>query len=413
MDMNAAFVGSISESLYDDTPRMIYADWLEDHGEPERAEFIRVQCELEPIRDRYEIDRAAELHGREEDLLRKHQQEWLGRKLTGWDRPFGRSDGAGAEFRRGFVDTVGMPVRTFLGIGAETRQLHPTIRRVVLFRVNGYGERLAACSALEGLPELELACWYSDTDAEAVAASRYLHSLQVLEIWLGRKGALRDGRLNRIMAASNAWPNLRELTLLNPSPETNRRGKRLATEANKIAGRKIAVYRKGYPDLYPLAADFWYLFPGYLPDGRMALANGDHSTSPPTLCVLIFDKKGEFEDILTVSSPEELLGIRADEWFRYKEQIQQHLIDRIGFRPGFVRIRDWRFPYDESGYDSLDWDFSEEIGKLDVENVENPMSYWETDERGFGGDIANRVRSQQYVLGWDRIGDKRGRIHST
>ena len=30
----------------DDAPRLIYADWLEEHGDSARAEFIRVQCEL-------------------------------------------------------------------------------------------------------------------------------------------------------------------------------------------------------------------------------------------------------------------------------------------------------------------------------------------------------------------------------
>lgn len=30
----------------DDTPRLVYADWLQDHDQAERAEFIRVQLEL-------------------------------------------------------------------------------------------------------------------------------------------------------------------------------------------------------------------------------------------------------------------------------------------------------------------------------------------------------------------------------
>lgn len=30
----------------DDAPRLILADWLDDHGEPGRAEFIRAQCEM-------------------------------------------------------------------------------------------------------------------------------------------------------------------------------------------------------------------------------------------------------------------------------------------------------------------------------------------------------------------------------
>lgn len=30
----------------DDLPRLVFADWLNDNGEPERAEFIRIQCRL-------------------------------------------------------------------------------------------------------------------------------------------------------------------------------------------------------------------------------------------------------------------------------------------------------------------------------------------------------------------------------
>src|SRR4051794_13393226 len=30
----------------EDTPRLVYADWLDEHGEPAHAEFIRVQCRL-------------------------------------------------------------------------------------------------------------------------------------------------------------------------------------------------------------------------------------------------------------------------------------------------------------------------------------------------------------------------------
>jgi uncharacterized protein (TIGR02996 family) len=42
---------AVCESPDDDTPRLVFADWLDENGEPERAEFIRVQIEqtkLEP-----------------------------------------------------------------------------------------------------------------------------------------------------------------------------------------------------------------------------------------------------------------------------------------------------------------------------------------------------------------------------
>src|SRR5690349_15504156 len=114
-----AFLRGIAANLYDDAPRLIYADWLDKQGDSDRAEFIRVQCELEPIRDQYEIDRAAEFHRREEELLQEYQQEWLGPELEGWHR--WREDGASADFRRGFVDTISMPVATFLDLATNTR----------------------------------------------------------------------------------------------------------------------------------------------------------------------------------------------------------------------------------------------------------------------------------------------------
>jgi uncharacterized protein (TIGR02996 family) len=40
-----SFLRAIFDAPADDTPRLVYADFLDENGEPERAEFIRVQCE--------------------------------------------------------------------------------------------------------------------------------------------------------------------------------------------------------------------------------------------------------------------------------------------------------------------------------------------------------------------------------
>jgi uncharacterized protein (TIGR02996 family) len=40
-----ALFRAVCESPADDTPRLVYADWLDENGRPERAEFIRLQCE--------------------------------------------------------------------------------------------------------------------------------------------------------------------------------------------------------------------------------------------------------------------------------------------------------------------------------------------------------------------------------
>lgn len=41
-----AFLVRILDANTDDTPRLVFADWLDEHGRPDQAELIRVQCEL-------------------------------------------------------------------------------------------------------------------------------------------------------------------------------------------------------------------------------------------------------------------------------------------------------------------------------------------------------------------------------
>lgn len=41
----AAFLAAITAAPDDDTPRLVFADWLEEHGQGPRAAFIRRQCE--------------------------------------------------------------------------------------------------------------------------------------------------------------------------------------------------------------------------------------------------------------------------------------------------------------------------------------------------------------------------------
>ena len=41
----STFLQSVIEYPYDDVPRQVYADWLEERGDP-RCEFIRLNCQL-------------------------------------------------------------------------------------------------------------------------------------------------------------------------------------------------------------------------------------------------------------------------------------------------------------------------------------------------------------------------------
>jgi uncharacterized protein (TIGR02996 family) len=74
-DEDALLLGII-ENPDADAPRLVYADWLEERGKQERAEFIRVQCELAKLPEG--DPRRARLEPRERRLLKKHKKEWSG-----------------------------------------------------------------------------------------------------------------------------------------------------------------------------------------------------------------------------------------------------------------------------------------------------------------------------------------------
>ncbi len=60
----------------DDLPRLVLADWLDENGQPERAEFVRVQVELShPTAD---VERIRRVKKREMELLAEHESEWAG-----------------------------------------------------------------------------------------------------------------------------------------------------------------------------------------------------------------------------------------------------------------------------------------------------------------------------------------------
>src|SRR6516165_5845774 len=74
MGIEDAFLHDILAHPDDDAPRLIYADWLEEHNNP-RGEFIRVQCALARLDD--EDPRRWPLEQREGELLQQYEQQWL------------------------------------------------------------------------------------------------------------------------------------------------------------------------------------------------------------------------------------------------------------------------------------------------------------------------------------------------
>ncbi len=68
------FLTTIAENPRDQTARLVYADWLEEHDQAPRAEFIRIQCEL--AGSRMKPIQYQSLRVRERDLLNEHRSDW-------------------------------------------------------------------------------------------------------------------------------------------------------------------------------------------------------------------------------------------------------------------------------------------------------------------------------------------------
>ena len=398
-----AFIRAIAEHLYDDTPRLAVADWLDEHGDHARAEFIRVQCELEPIRDKYEIPRAMELHAKENELLRNG--EWLGAMPKEWN---GLIVGISVEFRRGFADILRLSAKMFLEHGEAIRALHPTIRRAVIHCLNGWGERLAAAAALAGLAELELACWYADNDMKALAASPHLAELQVLELWLGGG---TDANLCKLAAKAKAWPKLRELTLLDPRGNDEKAIKKIVTSVNRTAKRKLARYERGYPEVFPLNGAFYYDWPvaGRLADGRAAVV--ERGDVPGVILVRTFDAAGSpTGEEIRLPLPDELANASDRAAENWDCKYTQVATAALGFTPGLIRVKAYALGDDfgpRRGHYN-DWDM---CGQLD--DPENPTDYSGDAPNGIGGCIYHYVRNVEFVVGYDAWADKRGEVHST
>jgi uncharacterized protein (TIGR02996 family) len=86
--LGRAFLRDIAEHLGDDAPRLVYADWLEEHGRPERAELIRLQCALPALA--WDDPRRGGLTARQEELLAAHGETWREPAGVGSDAPFER-----------------------------------------------------------------------------------------------------------------------------------------------------------------------------------------------------------------------------------------------------------------------------------------------------------------------------------
>jgi uncharacterized protein (TIGR02996 family) len=201
MNDRESFLQAIRANPDDDHLRLIYADWLEERGDP-RGEFIRVQIEL--MKPELDPERQKELVFRQEELIHAHRTEWL--------QPFNKLF-SHVHFRRGFPFLAVINVDCFLEMAdklcrwepIENLQLCGTrefLRELAQFRdPNAHPQEFAGLSF--EAEELD------DAAVATLASSPLLRSIKNLS--LGRNRCAITG--TRALASSPYLEHLVELDL--------------------------------------------------------------------------------------------------------------------------------------------------------------------------------------------------------
>src|SRR5262249_9755688 len=90
VNQEQAFLQDVIEHPDDDAPRLVYADWLDEHGKADRPAVIRLPRQLARHKDPPGL-------AREVILLRKNAKRWAGPLAKHVDE---------VAYRRGFVEMV-------------------------------------------------------------------------------------------------------------------------------------------------------------------------------------------------------------------------------------------------------------------------------------------------------------------
>lgn len=218
-----AFLQRIRAYPDDDTPRLIFADWLDEQdcgrGERlgpewngERARFIRIQIALarltkESIENDHGDSPESNYQGQRDELLAA-EQALLSTYETEWTAPF-RGLATGLEFRRGFVEVAKVAARQFLRFSHELFATGP-IRHLHMLDLGGSLTSTFQSHFLARLSSLTIHAQHlGEPLTRAVADCRYLSELKSLRLSRNR---LEDAAVD-YLAGSSFLNNLEELDL--------------------------------------------------------------------------------------------------------------------------------------------------------------------------------------------------------
>jgi uncharacterized protein (TIGR02996 family) len=159
-----ALLRGIEAEPADDTPRLAYADWLEENGNAPRAEFIRLQVRRGEAGDRSE---------REWELQSAHQKSWVGELGCQVYNP---------RFRRGFLNPVATDLFGLVRFSERALAVAP-LHHLRLYQLPGGIESAAVSPVLGHVRRLNATSnVIRNADVAILATSPHLVNLEHLNL---------------------------------------------------------------------------------------------------------------------------------------------------------------------------------------------------------------------------------------
>jgi len=195
-----AFMTAILAEPDEDTPRLVFADWLDERGTEDdkaRAALIRAQCQAEILpkgsKERRKLEKQAK------EILKEHEDRWT-QKLRDTNL------GIRSTFRRGFIDLIEMSATVFTLHAKKLFEIAPTIRSAYFPDASNEVGRLAKCEFFARLASVDIhamcKCGYCliQNDLRALFTSKHTTGLTALNIAGDRMDAEGAKRLAKSAA---------------------------------------------------------------------------------------------------------------------------------------------------------------------------------------------------------------------
>jgi uncharacterized protein (TIGR02996 family) len=152
MSDETALLAAIRANPDEDTPRLVYADWLQEHSQPERAEFIRLQCAAARLPEG-DVERVKKEKASNR-LFKAHKVEWFGPVWKKFNSI--KPAVSHCHIERGFISSLKGDVREFIALANEIPKYAPCLRRAVVKHVRDDADKLLAKAFVRNVADLQL-----------------------------------------------------------------------------------------------------------------------------------------------------------------------------------------------------------------------------------------------------------------